>query len=477
MTTGHPLQRSTPEAQGISSTAIRAFVEQIEQQSPGLHSLMLLRHGQVVAEGWWSPYMPDQPHMLFSLSKSFISTAVGLAVAEGLLSIDDSVLPFFPEEQPAEVGEHLAAMRVRHLLSMSTGHAEDTTGPIHQGGHNWARTFLAQPVQFEPGTHFVYNSGATYMLSAIVRTVTGMNPLEYLQPRLFEPLGIENPTWENCPRGINVGGWGLSIKTEDIARFGQLYLQKGVWHGQRIVSDAWVEMASARQVSNGSNPDSDWEQGYGFQFWRCRHGAYRGDGAFGQYCVIMPDQDVVLAITSGLQDMQVVLNLAWTYLLPAMQSAPLPDDRVAQAELERKLASLTLTPPKGQRSSALAGSVSGKSYSLEPNQRGIETIAFDFDEAPNIITARDSYGEHRIGCGSGAWLSGITTLSSGKPQRIAASGAWLAADVYAVQLYYTETPFCYTFTCRFAGEQLAIDMRVNVAFGPTELPPLVGRSA
>jgi CubicO group peptidase (beta-lactamase class C family) len=476
MTAKYQLQRSTPEAQGIPSSAIQAFVEQIEQQSPGVHSLMLLRHGHVVAEGWWSPYMLDQPHLLFSLSKSFTSTAVGLAVAEGLLSIDDPVLPFFPEERPAEVGEHLAAMRVRHLLSMSTGHAEDTTGPMHQGGHNWAKTFLAQPVQFEPGTHFVYNSGATYMLSAIVRAVTGMNVLEYLQPRLFQPLGIENPTWENCPRGINVGGWGLTIKTEDIARFGQLYLQKGVWHGQRIVSDSWVEMASARQVSNGSNPDSDWEQGYGFQFWRCRHGAYRGDGAFGQYCVIMPEQDVVLAITSGIQDMQVVLNLVWTYLLPAIQSTPLPDDRTSQAELKRKLASLTLTPQDGQSSSALAASVSGKSYALEPNQRGIEAIAFDFGAESNIVTARDSYGEHRIACGNGTWLSGTTTLSTGNPQQIAASGAWLSADVYAVQLYYTKTPFCYIFTCRFAGEQLTIDMRANVAFGPTELPQLVGRS-
>jgi CubicO group peptidase (beta-lactamase class C family) len=477
MTAVAQLRRTTPEAQGIASPAILAFVEQIEQQSPGLHSMMLLRHGLVVAEGWWSPYISDRQHMLFSLSKSFTSTAIGLAVEEGLLSIDDQVLPFFPDERPAQVSEHLAAMRVRPLLSLSTGHAEDTTGALHQGGDNWAKTFLSQPVQFEPGTHFLYNSGATYMLSAIVRAVTGMNVLEYLQPRLFEPLGIENPTWQNCPRGINVGGWGLSIKTEDIAQFGQLYLQKGLWHGQRILPEAWVNMASSRQVSNGNSPDSDWEQGYGFQFWRCRHGAYRGDGAFGQYCVVMPDQDAVLAITSGIQDMQVVLNLVWAHLLPAMRSAPLPEDSAAHGQLDRTLASLALTPQDGQPTSALAASVSGNIYALEPNQQGLATISFDFSQAPSVITARDSYGEHRIACGSGAWASGTTRLSSGNPQSIAASGAWLAADVYAVQLYYTETPFCYMFTCRFAGDQLTIDMRTNVAFGPTELPQLVGRSA
>jgi CubicO group peptidase (beta-lactamase class C family) len=475
MTHQQQLPRSAPEAQGIASSAIREFVTAADASIRDLHSFMLLRHGHVVAEGWWSPYTPDQPHMLFSLSKSFTSTAVGLAVGEGLLSIDDLVLEFFPDDQPEEVNEHLAAMRVRDLLSMSTGHVEDTTGPLHQGDGNWAKTFLSQPVQFKPGTHFLYNSGATYMLSAIVRRLTGMNLLEYLQPRLFKPLGIENPTWQNCPRGINVGGWGLKIKTEDIANFGQLYLQKGIWHGQRLLPEAWIAAATARQVSNGSNPESDWEQGYGYQFWRCRHNAYRGDGAFGQFCVVMPDQDAVLAITSGLQDMQPVLDLVWQHLLPAMEASPLPDNRAAQAELEQKLASLTLAPQLGQPTSPLAAALSGSSYTLEPNQQGIEKISFGLLAEPNSITAHDSHGEHQIMCGGGAWLSGTTRLSSGEPQRIAASSAWLADDVYAVKLCYSETPFCYTFTCRFAEERLTMDAHVNVAFGSTELPQLVGQ--
>ena len=207
-----------------------------------LHSFMLLRHGQVVARGWWSPYAAQRPHMLFSLSKSFTSTAVGLAVAEGRLTVDDPVLSFFPEDAPAKVSPNLAAMRVRDLLSMSTGHAKDATGrATHKKEGNWVKGFLSLPVRYAPGTHFVYNSAATYMLSAIVQKLTGMTLLDYLRPRLFEPLGIDNPTWESCPRGINTGGWGLSVRTEDIARFGQLYLQKGVWKGQRILPEAWVE--------------------------------------------------------------------------------------------------------------------------------------------------------------------------------------------------------------------------------------------
>ena len=162
------------------------------------------------------------------------------------------------------------------------------------------------------------------MLSAIVQKVTGETVFNYLRPRLFDPLGIENPTWDASPQGITFGGVGLNIRTEDIARFGQLYLQKGQWNGKQLLPASWVETATARQTSNGSDPTSDWDQGYGYQFWRCRHGFYRGDGAFGQYCIVMPDQDAVVAITSGTRNMPAIMNLVWDKLLPAMQPMPLP---------------------------------------------------------------------------------------------------------------------------------------------------------
>ncbi len=315
------LQHGSPERHGIASSAILGFVEAVEQQIHDLHSFMLLRHGSVLAEGWWSPYAPERPHMLFSLSKSFTSSAIGLAVMEGRLSVDDRVLSFFPDETPAQVSENLAAMTIHHLLSMSTGHAEDTTSYLFKAqGESWVKTFLALPVEYEPGTHFLYNTGATYMLSAIIQKVTGEKLLDYLTPRLLEPLGIEGAEWEESPQGINTGGFGLSVKTEDIAKFGQLYLQKGLWHGNRILSESWIATATSSQISNGDDANSDWAQGYCYQFWRCRHNAYRGDGAFGQFCVVMPEQDAVLAITSGLDDMQAVLNLVWEHLLPAMGS-------------------------------------------------------------------------------------------------------------------------------------------------------------
>src|SRR5689334_5809063 len=370
---------STPEAEGIPSGAIEAFLDAAERESPHLHSLVLLRRGRLVAEGYWEPYGPASPHMLFSLSKSFTSTAIGLLVGEGRLSVDDPVLSFFPDEAPAEPSQHLRALRVRHLLTMTTGHDVDPTRAVRQSTVSWARGFFDEPLVHEPGSKFVYNSGATYMLSAIAQRIAGQRILHYLGPRLFEPLGIANPTWETSPQGIDVGGWGLKITTADIARFGQLYLQQGVWQGQRLVPADWVAAATARQVPNAPSPNPDWEQGYGYQFWRCRHGAYRGDGAFGQYCVIMPEQDAVLAITSGLGNMQPPLDLVWELLLPAMQPAPLPEDRATQAALEHKLAQLALPPQPGSAVSPLAAEVSGRTYDFEKNDQNIDTITLALD--------------------------------------------------------------------------------------------------
>jgi CubicO group peptidase (beta-lactamase class C family) len=473
----HALPRSSPEAQGVPSGAILAFVDAAERQLDTLHSLMILRHGQVVAEGWWKPYARDLPHLLFSLSKSFTSTAVGFAVAEGHLSLDDRVLAFFPEDAPPEPDPHQAALQVRHLLTMTTGHAADTIGALYEDPEgNWARGFFSQPLEHAPGTHFVYNSGATYMLSAILQRLTGENLLEYLQPRLFEPVGIGGATWETCPRGIAIGGWGLSATTEAVARLGQLYLQRGVWRGRQVLPAGWAEQATAGQVANGSSPESDWEQGYGYQFWRCRHGAYRGDGAFGQFCVVLPEQDTVFVTTAGLGDMQAVLNLVWQHLLPALEPEPLPEDGPALEALRQKLAGLALPAARGLPSPPTAAQVSGASYALGENDRRIETVTCVFEEGGARIAIRDWRGVHELVCGHGEWRAGSTTLPPVGPQPCAASGAWTAPDTYVVQQYITSGPFRATLTLRFAEDRLLYDFGLNLSFyGPTSFPQLEGR--
>ena len=416
------LERSTPEAQGISSRAILGFVDAAEDSIDALHSFMLLRGGKVVAEGWWYPYNPDSPHRLYSLSKSFTSTAVGLAVEEGLMSLDDLVLDHFPEEAPAEPDENLAAMRVRDLLRMNTGHLKEQADAFWSTERDtWAESFLAVPVGLKPGTHFVYNTGATYMAGLMVQRLTGGTLIDYLTPRLFAPLGIEGATWQSDDEGYNVGGWGLKIRTEDIARFGQLLLQRGMWDGRQLLPEWWVAEATALQTANGSDPDSDWDQGYGYQFWRCRHNAYRGDGAFGQYCIVMPDQDAVVAITAGVSDMQQVLDLVWDHLLPAMEHEALPP--ADNGPLAERLRGLSLAPQEGLSTSALAGKHSGRRFLFASNERNLRAVTFAFGGGGNADDRRGRVWRrapdpHRPrGLGGGQHLIRKRPFSTGRRQR------------------------------------------------------------
>jgi CubicO group peptidase (beta-lactamase class C family) len=404
-----------------------------------IHSFMLLRHGTIVAEGWWSPYRREHPHQVYSVSKSFTATAVGLAIAEGYFSIDDAVLSFFLEETPPEPGDYLAGMCIRHLLTMTTGQVVDTWAHmINWPDGNWIKGFFEGPVVYAPGTHFLYNTGATYILSAIVQKTTGMKLFDYLMPRLFVPLGIEQAAWDESPQGITAGGIGLRIKTEDIARFGQLYLQEGLWQGSRLLSEAWISEATAAQVPNGNLIQSDWTQGYGYQFWRSRLGAYRGDGVFGQYCIVMPDQDAVLAITGGIDvlDAQQQLNLVWELLLPAMHAVPLPEDAAGQAALSKKLSRLALPPVEGKAASAIASRIAGRTYQVDANELKIETITLDFSGSGCLVGIKTAAGAETIPCGYGEWQPGQTTLfndlwvSGVVP--VVASGAWTAEDNFTM---------------------------------------------
>ena len=472
------LPRSTPEAQGIPSAAILDFVDAADKQVNAMHSFMLVRHGHVVAEGWWSPYDANVRHSMYSLSKSFTSTAVGLAVAEGKFSVDDQVLKFFPDDAPAEPSANLRAMRVSDLLRMNTGqHAEDMAKFSFDSTEPLVKSFLAIPVAHKPGTHFWYNTPATFMCSAIVQKTTSLTVLDYLKPRLFDPLGIEGPTWE-MKQQYSFGGSGLAIRTEDIAKFGQLYLQKGKWNGKQLVPAAWVEAATSRQTSNGSNPMSDWDQGYGYQFWRCRNDVYRGDGAFGQFCIVLPQYDAVVAITSGTRNMQGVMNLVWDKLLPAMQPKRLGANKEARKKLEQTLANLTLRPQHGTGSPATAAKWSGKTFTFPGNNQKLETVALEFGNvgSPVTLVTRCNGVEQRTVCGSGAWMKGRMTYAALTEQPVAASGAWTADDTYTAQLCFYETPFVLTLNLKFSDDQLLYDCEYNVNFGPTKQPQLVGKS-
>ena len=462
------LPRARPEAEGMNPAGILAFVEAVEAKKLGLHSLMLLRHGKVLAEGWWSPYAPQHPHMLYSLSKSFTSTAVGLVVSEGKLALGDKVLSFFPDERPKNPDANLAVMEVRHLLMMGTGHDKDTTGAaLSQPDGDWARGFLSLPVEHAPGSKFVYNTAATYMLSAIVQKVTGKTVLEYLRPRLFEPLGIANPTWETCPKGRSTGGFGLAITTEDIAKFGQLYLQKGQWEGRQLIAERWITEATSPQIVNGDPAaPSDWTQGYGYQFWRCRHGVYRGDGAFGQFCIVLPQYDAVVALTSGSNDLQGIVNAVWEHLLPAYQSS-----KVAPSPaLASRLKALALPVPEGQTGSLVAKQVRGKTYKFTPNPQKIESVRLTDSQ----VILRMDQKEIRLSYQSAGWVRGEAALGSYPSTRVTTRGVWTSPDTLVVTSCAYETPYLHTLTCQFTGNTVSLTLKINVTFSPIASPTLTG---
>jgi CubicO group peptidase (beta-lactamase class C family) len=494
--------RSSPEAQGISSAALGEFIATLDQKVETMNSLMVVRHGHVVAEGWWTPYAAAEPHVLYSLSKSFTSTAVGLAQAEGRLSIDDPVLKFFPDEAPVNPSENLKAMRIHDLLRMSTGHHADDIDPFpFVSTEDLVKRFLSRPVTDKPGTHFFYNSAATYMLSAIVRKATGQTVLDYLGPRLFEPLGITGPTWETSAQGNSFGAFGLSLHTEDIARFGQLYLQKGEWRGHRLLPADWVAAATSRQTANGSAPDSDWDQGYGYQFWQCRHGFYRADGAFGQYCIVMPQYDTVIVITSATRDMGGVMSLIWTRFLPELRPAPLPADAGAQARLATQLAGLALREPSGTASSPLVAKFAGRRYIFAANDAGLESLSLENSGDSHVTLNLRLHGsDQQLSCGFGAWIRGSFAAGSGSAQPLAASlryvrepvrafaadaddaepfaaaGAWTTDDTYTLKLCQYRSVVVQTISLKFSGDEVRVDTDQNVGFEKVKSPTLIGRA-
>lgn len=478
--TATALPRATPESQGIDSTALVSLIDEAEARKFGLHSLMIVRHGRVVAEGWWAPFAAAEPHMLFSLSKSFTSTAIGLLQAEGRIDIHDPVLKYFPDDAPAEPSANLRAMRIRDLLMMSTGqHKEDVDAiNVNAADGSGVRQFLAAPVRQKPGTLFYYNSPATFMLSAIVQKVTGQTTRDYLVPRLFTPLGIPTPDWDLTPPGIALGASGLHLRTEAVARFGQLLLQRGEWEGRRLLPAEWIDLATSRQVSNGSNPDSDWEQGYGFQFWRCVPGFYRADGAFGQYCIVMPQHDTVIAINSGSRDMGGIMKLLWNRLLPELRPAALPENETAHAQLSERLANLSYPTQLGAATSPLGAGLSGRRFAIpagDGNPTGLESIGLDVDAdgAVTVVTTRRGQS-HRLAAGRQRWIKDSVPLGPGEPQPVAVSGAWTADNTYTFQIYRYRTPFIITMKLTFAGDTVTVEPSQNVGFGPTQLPVLTG---
>ena len=337
-------------------------------------------------------------------------------------------------------------MLVRHLASMSTGHTTDMWEPVVRGGlADPVRSFLRLPPPRDPGSVFAYNQPATYTLAAIVQRRTGQTLLDWLRPRLLDPLGIGPASWQEHPPGRQLGFSGLHATTDAVARLGQLYLQRGAWDGRQLLPETWVEQATAVHVPTPHEGDVDWRQGYGLQVWRSRHG-YRGDGAYGQLCLVLPEQDAVVAVTGQSSDMQRVLDAVWTHLLPALDAGD--SSTTDDAVLAERLAGLSLSGSPGAPApaAAVADRWAGAAFVPGPGVRQEQStttaVRVERDDDGWSVVLTDAGQDLGVRTGPEAW----TTSTADVP--VAATGGWLDEDTLELAVAFLESPHRLVLTCR-----------------------------
>lgn len=484
-------ERVTPESVGIPSATIETLLNKLEEGWTEPHGLMIMRHGKVCAEGWWTPYAPGIRHGLQSHTKTYAATAVGIAYTEGLLKLEDKIVDIFPDDIPENPSENLKKLRVRDVLCMGCG--MDT---MPRPSMDWIKEFLATPVVHEPGTAFMYNSTGSTFLGAIVRKLTGLGLHDYLKPRLFDKIGInaDNLRWSCMPDGMEIGGGGLSATTEDNLRLMKLYADGGVWEGERILAEDYVKLATTLQNESATEravnpPAEDNFVGYGFQIWMCRpEGVYRADGAMGQFTIVWPDRDMLLAITENASGStggampQKVLDTIWEWAatLPEASVESLPEDEAASAHLARRMQTLSLVNPTRSVDSPVAAQVCGNTYKVNEGYFSLDGGGMGRFMSGAAMPA----GAETVKLTFGVGTVTLETVTEGKTDsiRIAMDGSraenhlsstpsialchanWIEENVLKIVLRMVETCNERTFTFAFNGDELEIDDYTNHVF-------------
>jgi CubicO group peptidase (beta-lactamase class C family) len=455
-----PLPRSAPQDQQVDPGAVLRLLDTLDRNPEiEMHSLMVVRHGHVVAEGWWAPYTPERRHLLYSLSKSFTATAAAFAAAEGLLDLDDPLLAHFPELDGDVVDPRSRAITLRHVASMASGHTRDTADEaFSRDPDEPVRGFLLTPPDRDPGTVFAYNQPCTYALASVIQRNAGMPLTEYLRPRLFDPLGIEDVGWHAWPPGRELGFTGLHARTEEVAKLGLLHLQRGRWGAAQLIAEEWVAAATTKQVDNADQHDPDWRQGYGFQFWMARHG-YRGDGAYGQLCVVLPEHDTVVATTARTEQLQAVLDALWTELLPGLGRTGTDPD--AEEELARRLQALRLPPHDAAAAPpdwapwltgafpVTHGLVGGRSHSA------LTSVEVLRDGGSIRLALREPDNALDVAVGTGDWAVSEPLDAQREVVPVAASGGWSDEQTLRVTVIFLETPHRLEVTLSLPGRTAA----------------------
>ncbi len=392
-------------APSVSRTAVNDFFAAFRPLGDEIHAIEIHRGGRLVLRIAPAPYSCSDKREIYSLSKSFCSTAVGFLVDEGLLSLDARIVDLFPECVPEHPQENLLKMKVRHVMSMNSGHHGCAMHAMIRA-EDEIRAFMEQPVLSEPGTHFAYNTGATLVLSHIVERLTGMKLLDYLSRKLFMPLGISGIRWNRTPDGANEGGCGIHVSVDDIAKLGLLYLNRGVWNGRRLLSEAWVKEATSKVSDNSGNGSHDWCAGYGFQFWINEREGFRGDGAYGQLCVVLPERDTVVAVQAELDDMQAELDRVMELADALFREDAAPDSAVLVPDYA----------PIG--SSRRTAGFEDRFIRLEENALGWTGCYFRRDPAADetCFTFSDGTDQYTVAAGYGHWAESTVVTAKLKPK-------------------------------------------------------------
>lgn len=490
------LETITPIKVGVDPRSVRAFLNRIEEGNIHLHSFMMLKGDKVFAKGSCAPCKADDLHMLFSMSKSFTSTAVGFAVQEGRLKLTDKVVDYFKEEiagQEEKVCQNMKEVTVRHLLTMNTGQTNPEDGLFEDFRKDWCLSFLTSPVEKEPGSWFLYNTRSTYILSAILQKLTGQGLLAYLKPRLFEPLGFSKETWwEQSPQGIAAGGFGLNISVEDLAKFGIFVKNRGMFNGKQLLSRAWFEEATRCWSDTSNTWEGENAYGYGYQFWMCHiPGVYRGDGAFGQYCVIMPDEDMLFVTTAGELNMQKILDAFWETVYAGVRSGAVQGGsnlHTFQQELEAKLKKMTLPAyyeEKGiqEKCIQLPETIWGKEYVLEENALHISAlrlIRIEGEDDRCLLELKNGKNRDNLTVSAQEWVEGRLHLdgdSTELEKAVFRAGLYSKCyvkgctkdNVFYLDMLFHETSFQDTWEIVFREREILLNIKRNTGFVPVDI--------
>ncbi|MCD7872100.1 MAG: beta-lactamase family protein [Clostridiales bacterium] len=394
------LEHTSPESVGIKSSVIKAFIDEINEKKLGLQSFTVVRRNKVCAQCFWKPYSAEYPHVLYSMSKSVTSTAVGFAVSEGLLKLDDKVSDFFPEYLSAKLPMN-RQLTVEMLLTMRSD--KMITVLDEKGSKDWVKQFFDAPFMLPPNTKFNYISENTFMLSAIISKVTGMSMVDYLYPRMFEPLGIEKPFWETDGKGNNSAGWGLYMKSEDLAKFFLPYINDGKWtDGTQLIPAQWVETATAKHTDSVHDGYIDNMCGYGYQFWRNPvANSFRADGLFGQRCFMFPEYDALVVLNSGESEDYKIMKVFWKYFPSCFENDSLSENGIEYNELLNTVSACSVEELEpASRNFSAENLINGKTIKCKTNKFtsviSISILNMLYNKPGDINEMRLDFDEHGL---------------------------------------------------------------------------------